>query len=100
MIKLVGAVVAAALVATIFTIAVTLPVVAPEVSANTTEQPGAQQPAVKGDRLAIRPIGAACSPRAWPYYDRDCLFESRWPGQGEARKVRIVSTDKLDGEPR
>jgi len=97
MIKLIGAVVAAALVATI---AVTLPVVAPEVSANTTDQPGAQQLAVKGDRLAIRPVGPACSPRAWPYYDRDCLFESRWQGEGEGRKVRFVSTDKIDGQAR
>lgn len=97
MIKLIGALVAAALVATI---AVTLPVVAPEVSANTPEQPGAQQPAVKGDRLAIRAVGPACSPQAWPYYDRDCLFESRWHGQGEGRTVRVVSTDKIGGDAR
>ena len=59
-----------------------------------------QQLAVKGDRLAIRPVGPACSPRAWPYYDRDCLFESRWQGEGEGRKVRFVSTDKIDGQAR
>ena len=95
MIKLISAVSAAALLAAVV---IALPGITPEVSANTPDQAGAQQPAAKGDRQAVHALGAACSPKAWPYFDQDCLFESRW--QGDKRAVRVVSTDRLDPKAR
>jgi hypothetical protein len=50
--------------------------------------------AVKGDRLDIRARGGACSQRAWPHYESACLYDDAQPA-GEARKVRIVFTDRL-----
>jgi hypothetical protein len=50
---------------------------------------GTPKAAVKGDRLDIRARGGACSQLAWPHYDSACLYD------GEARKVRTVSTDGL-----
>jgi len=91
MIKAITAVAAAAFIAAL---AIVLPGMVPPVSANTPDQAGAQQPAVKGDRLPIHPLGDTCSQRAWPYYDRACLFETRW--QGDTRKVRLVTTDRLE----
>ena len=52
------------------------------------------QPAVKSDRLDIRPIGTACSQHAWPYYDNACLRDRRRP-TGRAREVRVLSVDRL-----
>jgi hypothetical protein len=66
------------------------------VSANTPDRPGAQEPAAITDRLMTQ--AAACTPRAWPYNDRDCTFEARW--QGERRAVRLVTTDRLDASGR
>jgi hypothetical protein len=39
---------------------------------------------------------AACTQRAWPYYGQDCDngFDARW--RGEPRKVRLVTTDRLN----
>jgi hypothetical protein len=38
----------------------------------------------------------ACTHRAWPYQGQGCAtdFDARW--HGEARKVRIVTTDRLN----
>ena len=49
----------------------------------------------KADRLELKTPGAGCSQRAWPYYEQGCLvdFEARW--NGEPRKVRLVTTDRL-----
>ncbi len=91
MIKAITAIAAAAFIAAL---AIVLPGMTPAVSANTPDRAGTQQPAVKGDRLPVHPLGDACSQRAWPYYDRACLFETRW--QGDTRKVRLVTTDRLD----
>jgi hypothetical protein len=95
MIKAITAIAGAAFIAAL---AIILPGMAPAVSANTPPQAGVQQPAVKGDRLPVHPLGESCSQRAWPYYDRSCLFEARW--NGDNRKVRIVSTDRLDATAR
>jgi hypothetical protein len=40
--------------------------------------------------------GSGCSHRAWPYYEQGCLadFDARW--RGEPRKVRLVTTDRLN----
>jgi hypothetical protein len=60
----------------------------PEVEAGTPPQ------AVKADRLDIRPLGAACSQQAWPYFEASCLRDLRQvPGQ--VRQVRLVTTDRL-----
>jgi hypothetical protein len=39
---------------------------------------------------------AGCAQRAWPYSQHGCLseFEARW--HGEPRKVRLVTTDRLN----
>lgn len=49
---------------------------------------------VKGDRVDARPIGTACSQREWPYFEASCLRDAKNPF-GEARQVRIVTTDHL-----
>jgi hypothetical protein len=49
---------------------------------------------VKGDRVDARPLGAACSQREWPYFESSCLRDVKNPF-GEARQVRIVTTDRL-----
>jgi len=38
----------------------------------------------------------ACAQRAWPYFGQDCDtgFDARW--RGEPRKVRLVTTDRLN----
>ena len=48
------------------------------------------------DRLDVRASGSGCAQRAWPYYEADCLvdFDSRW--RGEPRKVRLVTTDRIN----
>jgi hypothetical protein len=38
---------------------------------------------------------AACSQRAWPYYDQACLVASGLGSRGEARKVRLIAIDRL-----
>ena len=43
--------------------------------------------APKGDRLAVRAPGSACSGYVWPNYDGACL--------DGPRKIRIVSIDRL-----
>jgi hypothetical protein len=50
----------------------------------------------KADRLEVRIPGSGCSQRAWPYYEADCLvdFDARW--RGEPRKVRLVTTDRVN----
>jgi hypothetical protein len=56
-----------------------------------------------GTAASTQPVGAqapapanACSQRAWPYYEQGCLvdFDARW--RGEPRKVRLVTTDRLN----
>lgn len=64
---------------------------APRVEAGT---PQAAPPAV-AVAAALQPAKAAdprtsdCAQRAWPYYDHGCLA-------GEPRKVRLVTTDRLN----
>jgi hypothetical protein len=71
---------------------------APGVQAGTPNaQMGAaasiQHPAAGTETPAI---AAGCSQRAWPYYEQGCLvdFDARW--RGEPRKVRLVTTDRLN----
>ena len=67
-----------------------LPGFSPEVEAGT----GTRSPAVKSDRLDHRPLGAACSRQVWPYYEAQCLRD-RGNLAGEARTVRLVTTDRV-----
>lgn len=55
-------------------------------------------PAAKGDRLDVRPLGAACSQHAWPYFESNCLRDNSRP-MGQARTVRMVSTERSPVEP-
>ena len=57
----------------------------PEVMANIPNT------AAKGDRLDARP---ACHEQNWPYYNYSCLRDLT-NSDGRARKVRIVSADRL-----
>ena len=96
MIKFANTISAAALLAGLLTI---LPGMAPNVEAGTVLEsaaPKAEAPvqAGKGDRLPVA-TGAGCSQRAWPYYDQACLVDFDGRFRGEPRKVRIVTTDRL-----
>jgi hypothetical protein len=48
----------------------------------------------KGDRLDSRPLGTRCSQQAWPYFEADCLRDTR-KAMGQAQSVRIVTADRL-----
>lgn len=50
----------------------------------------------KGDRLDSRPIGKHCSQQAWPYFEARCTRDRR-EVMGQARTVRIVTTDRIGG---
>jgi hypothetical protein len=50
---------------------------------------GIARPAVKGDRLDIRPSGHACSQQVWPYYSGTCLKKDRRP-EDKTKEVRVV----------
>jgi hypothetical protein len=65
-----------------------LPGFSPEVEARTPP------PVVKADRLDLRPTGQACTQQAWPYYEATCLRDRNQP-QGQARTVRVVTTDRI-----
>ena len=65
-----------------------LPGFSPAVEAGTTD------PMVKTDRLDFRPLGTECTERAWPYYGANCLRD-RTQVAGQARTVRLVTTDRL-----
>ena len=44
----------------------------------------------KGDRLALRTQGSACSDRGWPHYEQHCIFDRTRPAD-ELRTVRIIN---------
>jgi hypothetical protein len=83
MLKSVFAVTAAAIVAAAL---VTFPSLSPQVEARSPI------PGAKSDRADARPLGLACSQRAWPYVEAACLRDMR-NSFGQAREVRIVSAD-------
>ena len=45
---------------------------------------------VKGDRLALRTQGGACSDLGWPHYEQHCIFDRSRPAD-ELRTVRVIS---------
>jgi hypothetical protein len=85
MLKSVYAIAAAAIVAAAFatTLSLTQPVEA-----------RGSVPGAKADRADLRPLGGDCSQNAWPYFEAACLRDAREPF-GQARQVRIVSTDRF-----
>jgi hypothetical protein len=83
--KILSAIAAAALGAAVVMV---LPGFSPSVEAGTTK------PAIQADRLDNQPLGRDCTQQAWPYYAPDCLRD-RTQASGEARVVRLVSTDRL-----
>lgn len=85
MLKTAYAIAAAAIVAAAF---VAFPSFAMQVEAN------ARVPGAKTDRADARPLAGDCSQRAWPYFEAACLRDTR-NAYGQARQVRIVSTDRL-----
>lgn len=82
-------VIAASLIAAVI---VGLPSLSPQVQAH------APMLGAKGDRVDARPLGTACSQREWPYFETSCLRDAKYPF-GEARAVRVVSTDRLPALP-
>jgi hypothetical protein len=80
----ISAVVFAALIASAVTI---LPSFSDRVVASAPIHSG------KGDRLDIRPLGTACSEKAWPYFEAKCLRDGRSP-LGQVKAARIVTTDR------
>jgi hypothetical protein len=45
---------------------------------------------VKGDRLALRTQGTACSDLGWPHYEQHCIFDRSRPAD-EVRTVRVIN---------
>jgi hypothetical protein len=65
-----------------------LPGFSPEADASTPAK------VVKSDRLELRPVAKDCALQGWPYYEATCLRD-RQQVTGQARTVRVVSTDRL-----
>ena len=53
-----------------------------------------QQVGVKGDRLPVRVIAPDCAAQSWPNHPAGCHFDLR-PSTGEARKIRVVSLERV-----
>jgi hypothetical protein len=85
MVKTLYAVAVAAIAAACF---VAFPSLSMQVQASATALSG------KSDRADARPLGAACSQNAWPYFEASCLRDTDNP-LGQARQVRIVPLDKM-----
>lgn len=60
----------------------------PAVTLAQTEVGATLLPA-KGDRLALRTQGTACSDRGWPHYEQHCIFDRSRPAD-EVRAVRVI----------
>src|SRR5271156_332355 len=80
--KITHAVIAAAVLASLFTGAFRI---AGEVAASGSG---------KTDRADIRSFAQDCSQQAWPYYEAICLHDTR-NKLGRVRGVRFVSTDRM-----
>jgi hypothetical protein len=85
MLKTVYAVATAAIVASCF---VAFPSLSPQVEAR------APVAGAKTDRADTRPLAIQCSQNAWPYFESSCLRDQR-NTFGEARKVRLITADRL-----
>jgi hypothetical protein len=83
--KIIPAVAAAAMGAAAV---MSLPGFSPEADASTPPR------VVKSDRLDLRPVGADCSPQAWPYYEANSLRDHREASR-RAKPVRMIITDNI-----
>ena len=83
--KLVAVGGAAALVAGLTAILVAT---APSAKAAPQTQDGIQSH-TKGDRLAMRPTGGACSSHGWPHYEQNCQFDLSRSADA-VRTVRVL----------
>lgn len=84
MIKTAYAVAISAIAASLF---VAFPSLSPQV--------GASAPIVgaKGDRADLRPLGAECGEKAWPYFDAACTRDGRMP-LAQPRDIRMIGADR------
>jgi hypothetical protein len=73
-----------------------LPGFSPAVEAGTpvTSTSALSVTTIKTDRTADRPLVGECAEQAWPYYGAGCLRD-RSQASGQARAVRLVTTDRL-----
>ena len=85
MLKIVGAVLFAALVGGVTTFA-------PRVGEAT--EPSGPQRSLKGDRLPILVPAPACAQSAWPYYEAKCMRDGTQPAT-RARETRVVMIDRV-----
>ena len=80
-------VIASLAVATVIAAVVALAAPSTEVKASTPA-------GANSDSLPAQNYGPACSQKAWPYYDNECVRGYR-QATGQATKVRFVSVDRL-----
>jgi hypothetical protein len=85
MLKIIAAVLFAALVGGVTTFA-------PRVSEAT--EPSGPQRSLKGDRLPIRVPVPACAQSAWPYHDAKCMHDRTQPAT-RARETRVAMIDRV-----
>jgi hypothetical protein len=83
--KAVPAIAAAALIAAAITV---IPGTSDEVEASPPVR------VTKSDRLDIRPVGPSCSKQAWPYYEANCIKDSR-QAMSQAKAARVVTADRV-----
>jgi hypothetical protein len=91
--RVLSAIAAAALGAAVV---MAMPGFSPAVEAGTPALSAAAIPAptVNADRRDDRPLVSECTEQAWPYYGANCLHD-RTQAAGQARVVRLVTTDRL-----
>ena len=92
LIKTISAISGAALVAGAIA---ALPGFVPGVEAHSTITVPAINTAAKGDRLDSKSYGAGCSKQGWPHFEVSCLRNVASPLR-EARKIRVISTDRME----
>jgi hypothetical protein len=80
-------VIASIAAATVIAAVVALAAPSTEVKANTPA-------GANSDSLPAQKYGPACSQKAWPYYDNDCVRDYR-QATTQTTKVRFVSVDRL-----
>lgn len=91
--RILSAIAAAALGAAVVMV---MPGFSPTVEAGTPAMsaPAITGPTTKTDRRDDHPLASECTEQAWPYYGANCLRD-RTQAAGQARVVRLVTTDRL-----
>ncbi len=64
--------------------------VVPDAHAESQPEGTLHQPHARGGQLPALVNGAACSSRAWPYYEQSCQFDLRRPAN-EVPTIRITA---------